>query len=128
MNQILYKNKIYEFSDLIVWQEAHKLCLIIYKETVTFPKHELFGLTSQMRRASISITSNIAEGFGRRSYKEKCQFYYHSYGSLTEIQSQLLLARDLHYITTTSFDSISKQINSTQILLRAFIKSTKQRI
>ena len=82
--------KIKSFTDLQVWQEGHKLVLLIYKVTKKFPKEELFGLTNQIKRAGVSITSNIAEGFSRQSYKEKLQFYYMSLGSLTEIQNQLL--------------------------------------
>jgi four helix bundle protein len=87
MNQDLGKDKkIKEFTDLIAWQEAHKLVLQIYELTKEFPKDELFGLTSQIRRSAISITSNIAEGFGRQKYGEKIQFYYIAQGSITELK------------------------------------------
>lgn len=66
---------IREFTDLMAWQEGHKLVLMIYKLNDKFPKHEIFGLGDQIRRASVSITSNIAEGFGRQSLKEKIQFF-----------------------------------------------------
>ena len=81
-------NKIREFTDLIVWQETHKLVLLVYKTTKYFPKEEVFALTSQMRRSAVSIPSNIAEGFGRHSYKEKVQFYYLAHGSLLELKNQ----------------------------------------
>jgi four helix bundle protein len=68
--------KIKKFTDLLAWQEGHKLILLVYKLTKNFPKQEIFILVSQMLRASISITSNLAEGFGRRNLKEKIQFYY----------------------------------------------------
>lgn len=97
MNQEL--SKIKSFTDLNTWKEAHKLVLLIYKITKQFPHEEQFGLTNQIRRAVVSITSNIAEGFSRSSYKEKSQFYSISLGSLTEVQNQLLIARDLKYIT-----------------------------
>src|ERR1035437_4154937 len=98
------KNKIRSFTDLIVWQEAHKLVSMIYKETKTFPKDEIFGIVSQMRRAAVSITSNIAEDFSRHSNKEKVQFFSISHGSLTELQNQLLIARDVGYLSKESFE------------------------
>jgi four helix bundle protein len=81
-------NKIKDFKDLNTWREAHKLVLMIYGATKTFPREEIFSLTSQVRRAAISITSNIAEGFGRQGYKEKIQFYYFAQGSLIELKNQ----------------------------------------
>ena len=77
--------RIKSFTDLIAWQEAHKLALIVYKTTKKFPENEKFGLVSQMRRSAVSITSNIAEGFSRVSKKEKLQFYAIARGSLTEL-------------------------------------------
>ena len=88
-------NKIRRFTDLNAWKEGHKLVLMIYNFTKNFPKEEIFGLVSQMRRCSVSITSNIAEGFSRQSYKEKAQFYAISLGSVTELQNQLLIAKDI---------------------------------
>lgn len=87
--------KIKNFTDLIAWQEAHKLVLLIYKITDQFPQKEIYALTSQMRRAAISVTSNIAEGFSRKSSKEKIQFYYMSTGSLAELQNQLIVSKDI---------------------------------
>lgn len=111
--------KIHSFTDLIAWKKAHILVLEIYKIVAKFPKEELFGLTSQIKRSVISIVSNIAEGFSRKSIKEKIQFYYIALGSLTEVQSQPLLARDLLFIDKESFTKlsfktieISKLINS----------------
>lgn len=98
---------IKSFTDLNAWKEGHKLVLIIYKTTRLFPSDEKFGLCSQIQRAAISITSNIAEGFSRNSSKEKVQFYYTSLGSLTEIQNQLLIARDLGYINQQLFNDIA---------------------
>lgn len=117
--------KIRTFTDLKVWQEAHKLVLEIYKTTKDFPKEELFGLTNQIRRASVSITSNISEGFNRNSYKEKLQFYYIALGSLAETENQLLIARDIGYIKQAVFDKIQSQLVLTQKLLNGFIKSTR---
>jgi len=91
-------NKIKSFTDLKSWQEAHKLVLDIYKITKIFPKGEIYGLTNQIRRSAVSITSNIAEGFGRQRMKEKVQLYYTAQGSLTELKSQLLVVRDIKYL------------------------------
>lgn len=119
------KNKIKSFTDLQVWQEAHKMVLAIYKITKKFPKQEIFGLVSQICRASVSVTSNIAEGFSRRSYKEKLRFYYISLGSLTEIQNQLLIAKDLNYINQSEFGKIAEQTIDVHKLLNAFITKTR---
>lgn len=112
-------DKIKTFMDLFAWQKGHRLVLYIYKLTLKFPTYEQFGLADQIRRASVSITSNIAEGFSRHSNKEKKQFYSISLGSLTETQNQLIIARDLKYITADEFDisftdtiEVSKLINS----------------
>ncbi|SRR3989339_106787 len=119
------KNKIKSFTDLFVWQEGHKLLLMIYKETKKFPKEELFCLISQIRRAAVSITSNIAEGFGRQGYKEKIQFYYLAQGSLIELKNQLLAAKDIGYIEKDDFNRIAEQANKTHQLLQGIIKSSK---
>lgn len=99
--------------------------LLVYSETQKFPKEEIFGLTSQMRRAAVSISSNIAEGFGRKNYKEKAQFYFLSLGSLYKLQNQIILARDIHYISSENFDKLLEQPFSVQRLFNAFISKTK---
>lgn len=101
--------KIRSFTDLKAWQEAHKLTLMIYKVTEKFPESEIFGLTNQMRRSAVSIGSNIAEGFSRFTARDKCQFYSVALGSLTELQSQLLVVRDVGYITNNLFRDVSSQ-------------------
>ncbi len=116
--------KITKFTDLIVWQESHKLVLLIYQATKKFPREEIFGLISQMRRAAVSITSNIAEGFARRSRKEKLQFYTIARGSLVELESQLFISRDISYITGEDFGKIYTQLTSSHQLLNAFINKT----
>ena len=119
------KEKIKNFYDLIAWQKAHKLTLLIYRETKNFPTSEQFGLMSQMRRAAVSVGSNIAEGFGRGSAKEKTQFYLIALGSLYELQSQLLVARDLEYIKDiANAAALSKE---TARLLAGLIKSSPSR-
>lgn len=116
---------IKSFTELNAWKESHKLVLCIYEVTKKFPKEELFGLTSQIRRAVVSITSNIAEGFGRRSYKEKVQFYYTARGSLSEVQNQLLIAKDIQYIDKTKFDTLGLQTVVVSKLLNGLIKSSR---
>ncbi len=121
-----YNKKIQSFTDLEVWKEAHKLALLVYELTKNFPKEEIFGLISQLRRAAVSITSNIAEGFSRQSYKEKIQFYFMARGSLVELQSQLLISRDVQYLTSGNFNKISQQSIIVHKLLNAFIKKSKE--
>lgn len=116
---------IRDFTDLLAWQEGHKLVLEIYKLTKKFPKDEVFGLVSQMRRAAVSITSNIAEGFGRQEYKEKVQFFFISQGSLIELKDQLFIARDIHYINSSEFVEVSEQANQTHKLLQGLITKSK---
>ncbi|MDP3963654.1 MAG: four helix bundle protein [bacterium] len=123
MNQEL--RKIRSFTDLKVWQLGHILVLDIYKFTKKFPKEELFGLIMQIRRAIVSFTSNIAEGFSRASYKEKCQFYSMALGSLTEVQNQLLIARDLSYITKEEFDGLAAKTIDANKMINGLIKSSK---
>ncbi|HZS05567.1 MAG TPA: four helix bundle protein [Blastocatellia bacterium] len=88
------------FQDIEVWQLAHGWVLKIYKATETFPKHEMFGLTSQLRRAAVSVPANIAEGFRRKSTADKARFYNISQGSLEECRYYLILAHDLGYAET----------------------------
>jgi len=87
------------FCDLRVWREGLNLAIEVYRQTAGFPKHELFGLTQQMRRAAVSVPSNIAEGKGRWSGKEFRQFLFHARGSLLELQTQIMIARELEYLS-----------------------------
>jgi len=120
------KQKISSFTDLTSWQEAHRLVLMIYKETAKFPKEEMFGLVSQMRRASVSITSNIAEGFSRQYYSEKAQFYCMAQGSNTELQNQLMVARDVGFMEQAKYQIIFNQSVVTYRLLGGLIGKTKK--
>ena len=117
--------QIQSFKDLNTWKEAHKLVLITYKVTKEFPREELFGLISQLRRAVISITSNIAEGFSRQTYKDKLHFYSMSLGSLTELENQFIASKDLNYISQEKFNFIENQIIVTSKLLNGLIKASK---
>ncbi len=127
MNQELRINneKIKTFTDLNAWKKAHKLVLTIYKITKDFPKEEIFGLINQMRRAAVSITSNIAEGFSRQSYSEKVQFYSIAQGSNTELQNQLLVAKDIGYLNTRDFNEVVRQSIEAHKLLNGLIKKSK---
>ena len=117
------KGKIKSFTDLNAWKEGHQLVLTIYKITKDFPKEEIFALTSQIRRAVISITSNIAEGFSRNSSKEKSQFYHMALGSLTEVQNQLLVARDVGYISKEIFNEVAKKTIVASKLIHGLMKT-----
>jgi len=117
--------KITKFTDLVTWQEAHKLALLIYKIVKSFPREERFSLIDQMRRAAVSVTSNIAEGFGRKSSKDKNQFYTHSKGSLIELQNQLILSKDVGYLKDDIFREIAKQTVVVHKLLVGLIKATR---
>ncbi|MBI2613455.1 MAG: four helix bundle protein [Candidatus Levybacteria bacterium] len=116
---------IKSFTDLKVWQEGHKLVLLVYKITQGFPKQEMYSLIDQMRRSAASITANIAEGFGRHSYKEKLQFYFTAQGSLTELKNFILIARGVGYLNKKDLDDLVKQANFTHQLLQGFIQKTK---
>lgn len=119
--------KIRSFTDIIAWKEAHKLAISIYQKTETFPKSEIFGLTSQIRRAAVSVPSNIAEGFNRQSAKEKANFYAISQGSVGELESQLLIARDIGFLKTADFKGLADQAIKVHKLLVGLIRSTKSR-
>lgn len=116
-------DKIKSFTDLIAWQKGHHLVLEVYKLLPNFPKYENFALCDQIRRSSVSITSNIAEGFSRHSNKEKTQFFYQSLGSLTEVQNQLLIARDIKYISSKEFQALAEYTVEVSKLIRGLIKS-----
>ncbi|HOZ56152.1 MAG: hypothetical protein BWY51_00575 [Parcubacteria group bacterium ADurb.Bin316] len=118
-------DKIKTFTDLKAWQEGHSLVIKIYKLTKKFPKDETYCLTTQMKRAVISITSNIAEGFGRQGYKEKIQFYYLAQGSLTELKNQILVAKDVGYINNEELKNIAEKANNTHKILQGLIKTSK---
>lgn len=119
-------NKIKSFTDLKVWQEGHKLVILIYSITKNFPKEETYSLVDQMRRSSSSVTSNIAEGFGRQGYKDKLRFYYQAQGSLTELKDQILIAKDVGYLKETDLKSLVEQANVTHALLQGFLTKTKE--
>lgn len=113
---------IKSFTDLEVWKTGHSLVVRIYQITKSFPKDEQFGLVSQMKRSSASVTANIAEGFGRQHSKEKEQFYLISAGSLFELKDQLLIARDVGYIDNDVFVEVAEIANKCHAQLNAMLK------
>jgi len=120
--------KITSFTDLNAWRESHALVLEIYSLTKSFPKEEVFGLVGQMRRSAVSITSNIAEGFSRGSHKDKIHFYRMTVGSLTELQNQLLIGRDIGYTDTIKFSELAEKTVVVSKLINGLIKSISSRI
>ncbi len=118
---------IQSFTDLEAWKEAHQLLLGIYKATKEFPKSEDFGLISQIRRAAVSIESNIAEGFRRYSYKERAKFYYDARGSDAEVQTQLIISKDLGYISGEDFKNLWEKSEKTDKILNGLVRATRER-
>ena len=118
-------DKITVFTDLNTWKEGHKLVVLIYKVTSKFPSKETYSLIDQMRRASVSVTSNIAEGFSRQGIKEKIQFYLMAKGSLTELQNQLFIAKDIGYLKETTFSDLMNQTIVVHKLITGLIKGVK---
>lgn len=119
--------KISSFTDLETWKQAHNLVISVYSATKSFPQTETYGLTDQMKRASLSVSSNIAEGFSRQSPKEKVQFYHIAKGSLTELQNQLIVAKDIGYLEKSIYKEIANQSIQVGKLLTGLIKSAKKR-
>jgi four helix bundle protein len=117
------EKKITGFRDLNVWQRAYELTLNLYRATKRFPKEETFGLTSQIRRAAASVPANIAEGYERNHRKEYLQFLFIAKGSLGELDTYLLLARDIGYMTTEDFDHVNAKRHETMKMLQGLIKS-----
>lgn len=121
------KEKIINFTDLKTWQLGHSIVLIVYKLTKTFPREELFGLVSQLRRAVVSITANIAEGFSRSTIKDKAYFYSIALGSLTEVQNHLLIARDLNYISKDQYEELHVGLLEMMRMTNGLIRSATAR-
>ena len=119
------KKNIHSFTDLNTWKEGHKLVVLIYQSSREFPKEEQFGLTNQIRRAAVSITSNIAEGFSRHSFKEKVQFYSIALGSLTEAQNQLMIGRDIGYLSKDAYEKLAAQTIIVSKLCNGLIKKSR---
>lgn len=117
--------KLTSFQQLVVWQEGHKLVLMVYRVTKVFPGDEKFGLISQMRRCSVSFTSNIAEGFTRETYRDKLRFYSIARASLAELHNQIIVSRDVGYIDQKVYFELVSQLEYTHRVMNGFIKKTK---
>jgi four helix bundle protein len=118
---------IKDFRDLICWQKCHTLVLKVYTISKEFPQDERFGLTNQLRRAVVSITSNIAEGFSRGTAKDKRQFYTIAKGSLSEVLNHLIIGNDLRYLPRQEFVILEGEIDECSRLIAGLIKSSVDR-
>jgi four helix bundle protein len=116
------------YKELVVWQKAYGLCLDVYRATRRFPKDELYGLTSQLRRAAASVPSNIAEGYGRHSTADYIRSLRIAYASLCEVETQLLLARDLSYLSGSDHAKLSDSLGDVERLLQALIRSLVRKV
>ena len=119
--------EIKSFEDLEVWKRAKELAVKIYKLTTTFPKDEIFGTTSQIKRAVLSVPANIAEGFGRYHYLDKAKFYINARGSLFELKSHLLVAADLKFMDETLTKQLTEDIDQIGIKINNLISATRRR-
>ena len=111
-----------DFRELKVWERAHRLTLNVYRATKTFPREELYGLTSQIRRAACSIGANIAEGAGKTSRPEFARFLQIALGSASELEYEILLSRDLGYLDNQFHDDLSAQVMETKRMLTGFLQ------
>lgn len=118
--------KIKEFTDLEAWKMAHELTLAIYRLSQSFPKEEMYGVTSQIRRSAVSVSANIAEGFSRYHFNDKIKFYYNARGSAAETQSLLCLAKDLKYLNNKDFAVLFQSAKNVGMLINGLIRSIEK--
>ena len=114
------------YRDLRIWQEAVQLALSVYRATMSFPRHELYGLTSQMRRAAVSIPSNIAEGKGHSSDRDFGRFLFHARGSLLELQTQIVIARGLNYLSDAEATELTRASDNLGRGLNGLIQTVRE--
>jgi four helix bundle protein len=115
-----------DYHDLIVWQKAMELVMLVYRTTKNLPKEEIYGLTSQMRKAAVSVPSNIAEGQGRQTRKDFRNFLAISLGSLRELETQILIAQGLNYFTRSTTQDLFNLSDQVGRLIRGLAKSLTQ--
>jgi four helix bundle protein len=121
-------DEIKNFYDLEAWKKSHILTLKIYKITKDFPRDELYGLVSQLRRAASSVSANIAEGFARYHFKDKIRFYHNSRGSVAEVQNFILIAKDLGYVDLETCKKIGEMGNEVGKIINGMIKSIERKL
>ncbi len=114
-----------DFRDLTVWQNAHQLTLAVYRLTATFPRDELYGLTTQLRRSSSSIAANLAEGCGRNGDAELARFCSIAMGSASELEYHLLLARDLRLIAPNDYSELAQRTTEVKRMLTGLLQKLK---
>jgi four helix bundle protein len=119
--------KFTSFTEMPVWQKTHKMVLNVYKLTASFPKDEVYGLTSQIKRAALSVSGNIAEAFGRFHYLDKNKFYLNARGPLEETKNYLIISKDLGYIENEAFHQLVDDINGINEGLNTLIKTLRIR-
>lgn len=115
------------FEEMPLWQQAHAFALRVHGASSSFPRQQDYGLTSQLRRAAVSIAANISEAFGRYHYGDKLNFYYHSRGSICEVRSHLVYARDVGYIARESFNELTSTADLLMEQVNAVIASLRRR-
>ena len=118
----MYKQVSYSFESVVAWQKAHAFTLLVYRLTREFPKDETFGLTSQFRRAAVSIEANIAEGYKKMSKADKLRFLNIAEGSLAECRNYVILARDLEYVNEQQYNSLFVALEEASKLLTSYCK------
>jgi len=112
-----------DFKELLVWKQAHRLALDIYRDTQQFPQEERYGLVAQMRRAALSVVSNIAEGSGRQSDREQSRFLRFARGSVHEVQCQLLISRDLGFLTSDKWLVLDGAVQEVSKMIHGLVSS-----
>lgn len=122
MNSMKHKQPSYSFESVVAWQKAHAFTLLVYRLTREFPKDEMFGLTSQFRRAAVSIEANIAEGYKKLGKADKLRFLNISEGSLAECLNYVILARDLEYIDERQYEALFDSLEEASKLLTSYCK------
>lgn len=118
--------KTKSFEDLLAWQKAHTFALKVYKTTKNFPKEELFGLTSQLKPAALSIPANIAEGYKKNGSKDKIRFLNIAQGSLEECRYFLIFAHEIEFISSPEFEDLKNSLNSASYMLNAYSNAIRE--